>query len=412
MAAVPTVTVLVPTFNRADFLAECLDSILSQTLAPAQVIVVNDGSTDGTLDVLAPYRDRIEYIETPQVGKPAAINAGLERVTGEYLWIFDDDDVAFPEALARFVEPLQAHPEHGFSYSTFYYTASRPEDNRLGPILDESRIPDVQERGFLPPLLETNFLGGAALFARTSCYACVGPFDVKLVRSQDYEMAIRIARRFSGVRIAGGPTFHYRQHGGLRGSALDRFEADRRLRKWLEYNQVFFRRLYREIPLCEYLPPGASLKERLRQAHLQRLAIVASKLLMPEVFSELDALARLEDRSPLSDQERSILLAMILRRACYRGGSLNDHLEFFARVRCLARSSDVMRLIRRELLACLPRRWKVLGQWKNPRQTVGMIRKALCLYLPGYPEKRRKNSPCRPSPEDAGSDAQPNLPVT
>ena len=177
MASTPTVTVLVPTYNREDFLAECLDSILSQTLAPSQIIVINDGSTDHTLEVLEPYRDRIEYIETPQLGKPAAINAGLERVTGEYLWIFDDDDVALPEALARFVEPLENHPEHGFSYSTFYYTASRPQDNRIGPILHESGVRDLHEWGFLIPLLEANFLGGAALFARTSCYACVGNFD-------------------------------------------------------------------------------------------------------------------------------------------------------------------------------------------------------------------------------------------
>jgi glycosyltransferase involved in cell wall biosynthesis len=379
----PTVTVLIPTFNRGDFLAECLDSIQAQTLAPAQIIVVNDGSTDRTPEVLKPYRDRIEYLETPQLGKPAALNAGLERVTGEYLWIFDDDDVALPEALARFVEPLERHPEHGFSYSTFFYTTSRPEDNRIGAIVQESTIPDVRERGFLIPLLEANFLGGAALFARTSCYAHVGNFDTRLTRSQDYEMAIRIARRFTGIRVPGSATFHYRQHEGLRGSTHDRFQAGTRLKKWLQYDQMIFRDLYRQLPLNDYLPPGHSVADSARQAHLQRLAILASKLLLAEIREELNAIAKLPDRTPLSARERQLLRGIVATRPYYATGNLGDHVEFFDEVRRLAQSSGSMRLMRQELLACLPERWSALRPWKNPRQAIKTIQRTVRLYLPG-----------------------------
>jgi hypothetical protein len=105
------------------------------------------------------------------------------------------------------------------------------EDNRIGNILGESNIPDLQNQGLLIPLLESNFLGGAALFARIACYRRVGNFDPILIRSQDYEMAIRISRQFTGVLLSGGLTFHYSQHEGMRGSTRDRFKANNQRNK-------------------------------------------------------------------------------------------------------------------------------------------------------------------------------------
>jgi len=69
----PQITVLVPTFNRADFLAECLRSLLNQSLPASHLILVNDGSEDHTLSGIKPYLDKIKYYETDQVGKPSAI---------------------------------------------------------------------------------------------------------------------------------------------------------------------------------------------------------------------------------------------------------------------------------------------------------------------------------------------------
>jgi len=201
----PRITVLIPTFNRAKYIERCLESIFAQTISPAQVIIVNDGSTDSTGAVLAPYMDAIDYFETDQLGKPGVLNEGLKHVKGDYLWIFDDDDVALPDAPERFVAPLETNPDLGFSFSTFHFTVSNEDDAGLGEVWHTSTIPDLDQRGFTVPLLESNFLGGAALFARTACYDEVGPFNPRLLRSQDYEMAIRISRRFSGVRVAGGP---------------------------------------------------------------------------------------------------------------------------------------------------------------------------------------------------------------
>ena len=353
----PKITVLIPTFNRAEYLAECLDSILSQTLPAAQIIVVNDGSTDHTRSVCEPYNKAIEYLELNQVGKSSAINYGLKRALGDYIWIFDDDDVALPDALARFVEPLEINPEYGFSYSTFFYTDTN-ENGRLGSVQQTLQIPDLEKRGFLIPLLERNFLGGAALFVRASCYSCVGHFDPELLRSQDYEMAIRIARRFKGIRVSGGPTFHYRQHEGTRGQSSDRFSSLVRLPKWLSYNQKFFRKFYHQVPLAEYLPPGIRIENKIRQAYLQRMAIMASKLLISEVTADLRALARLTDQTPLSKNEYLIIREMITRTAYQERGAIFDHFEFFNEIRQLSVASPVIRLLRAKILRALLARYR------------------------------------------------------
>jgi len=350
MSAPPKITVLIPTFNRAKYLSECLDSILGQSLAPTQVIVVNDGSTDNTRHVLKPYLNRIDYLETNQLGKPGALNAGMKIVKGDYLWIFDDDDAALSDALERLIEPLEKDGRYGFSYSSFYFTDTDAKSGRIGSIKSEFRIPDVSTRGFLIPLLEANFLGGAALFARTTCYEKVGLFDLKLLRSQDYEMAIRIARHFKGVRVKGKATFHYRQHQGMRGSLKDRFHAPEQEAKWWAYGQIFFSRLYKELPLHEYLPPGTLIKENKRQALIQRMRVMSSKLLFDEMIMDLEEIKNLNEAKPFNDMERKIIQDMILKVPYYNVGSLfNDCSAFFKWLRRNSIEHKSVRMLRHEV---------------------------------------------------------------
>ena len=328
--AEPKVTVLIPTFNRARYLPQCLDSILGQTLKPYQVILVNDGSTDDTRDVIKPYRDRIDYAEIENKGKSNAVNHGLLMATGDYVWIFDDDDVVIPDAIERFVAPLEEWPEYDYSFSTFFVTRKEEGDDGLGAIVRESMIPDLESRGPLIPLLEANYLGGAAIFTRRSCYDRVGGYDTDLVRSQDYEMAIRLTRAFKGVRVQGGPTFYLRRHQESRGSLRDRFPAAHQKTKWLQYGQVIFRRLHKELPLEDYLPPGSCLKEERRQALLQRLAIMACKLLVSEVIEDLEELKQLNSPRPFSDAERKIIAKMVLQTPWQSETKLFDTLSFQA----------------------------------------------------------------------------------
>ena len=97
----PTVSVIVPTFNRARYLPECLESLLAQTFPPTQIVVVNDGSTDDTASAVKPYLDRIEYIEKENGGKSSALNLVLPNIRNDYVWIFDDDGDPCPAPVPR-----------------------------------------------------------------------------------------------------------------------------------------------------------------------------------------------------------------------------------------------------------------------------------------------------------------------
>lgn len=111
--ASPRVSWLLPVFNGEAFLREALDSILAQDFADFEVVVVNDGSTDGTRSILAEYeaRDpRIQVIDKANGGIVSALNAGLTRCVGEYIARMDADDIAMPHRLSLQVAYLDAHP--------------------------------------------------------------------------------------------------------------------------------------------------------------------------------------------------------------------------------------------------------------------------------------------------------------
>jgi glycosyltransferase involved in cell wall biosynthesis len=346
----PRVSVIVPTFNRSRFIVDCLESLLAQTLPPAELIVVDDQSSDATRSVLATYGDRIVHLETPsQLGKPGAVNLGLEHATGEYIWVFDDDDVAQPDALARFTDTLERHPECGFSWSPWFVADTMP-DGSLGPATFETRAPDIATIGFLPALLERNFLGGAALFARKRCYDECGGYDTALVRSQDYDVAIRFARRYAAVRVDGGATFVYRQHEGARGSSSDRFAAWARFGKWLQYDQRILRRLRREMSLGEYLPPGHDVAQSQRLALVQRFTLMTERLLVDEALEDLALLARLPDQKPLTELERRPVRRIAYSDPWYGCGAAWDHARFMQRLRDLVEQSETVRAIRDEVL--------------------------------------------------------------
>ena len=111
-----SVTVLIPSFNRAELLVEALDSILAQTSRPDEIIVINDGSTDDTIARLEPYRNDIEILNQDNAGKSAALNKALSLAKGELIWVFDDDDIAEPDALETLLGLLEANPEADFAY--------------------------------------------------------------------------------------------------------------------------------------------------------------------------------------------------------------------------------------------------------------------------------------------------------
>lgn len=115
-----SISVIVPTYNSARFIGEALDSILAQTLRPEQIIVVDDGSTDNTADVVGRYKDRrIQYIRQPHTGAASARNAGLDAARGAYIAFLDADDRWRPIFLETMHAYLSEDPTAGSVFSNF-----------------------------------------------------------------------------------------------------------------------------------------------------------------------------------------------------------------------------------------------------------------------------------------------------
>jgi GT2 family glycosyltransferase len=115
----PRVSVLIPTYNRAGLLREALDSVLAQTMQDFEIIVVDDGSTDDTRDVVASYGPGVQYVLTDHGGPARARNAGMELARGEYLCYLDSDDLYYPHKLALQVDHLDRHPDSVMVYTDF-----------------------------------------------------------------------------------------------------------------------------------------------------------------------------------------------------------------------------------------------------------------------------------------------------
>ena len=304
----PSVTVIIPTCNRAHFIGETLDSVLGQTVPPAQIIVVNDGSTDTTPEVLARYGGRIEVIDQTNSGRPRAVNRAIPEVRGDYLWIFDDDDLAVPQSVERHLAVLEAEPSVDFTYAGCIILQTHPDGRteEKGPL----PMPEVSADEAFSRLLEQNFMQLQAMLVRTRCYREIGLFDDRLNLCDDYDMILRLGRRFTGRRLD-APTFLFRQHAGLRGRPGALFPAEHRSRYWVLENRDIHLRLRAQLQLGEYLPRSLGAGEldgkRRRRALLQRACVMARLALWPEALADFEqGLVDTLPGEPLTALERDL----------------------------------------------------------------------------------------------------------
>jgi glycosyltransferase involved in cell wall biosynthesis len=188
----PTVSVLLPTHDRAAYLGAAVESVLGQTFRDFELIVVDDGSTDGTDDVLAAIADPcLRVVRRPRGGCAAALNAGLAVARGRYIARNDSDDVWLPDLLAALVPSLDARPEVGMVYARcegMFADGTLSGTTRGGPL----RYPDDP----FCSLLYANYTPSIATVLRRACFERVGTYDESLRYAEDWNLALRVARHF------------------------------------------------------------------------------------------------------------------------------------------------------------------------------------------------------------------------
>lgn len=206
-----TVSAAIPVYNNEAYIEDAVKSVLAQTLLPTEIIVVDDGSTDGTAAALKSYRDRIKYVYQTNRGEPAARNRGIQEASSEYIAFLDGDDLWHPNKLELQMEYLRKHPDCGLAYtdmSTFdergIIDASVKE--RLRVALPSGRIFDE--------LFMRALFGSGSVVFRKDCVDKVGYFDEALLVGSDYEMWLRISRHFD-VGAVDQPLLMYRYHAAM-----------------------------------------------------------------------------------------------------------------------------------------------------------------------------------------------------
>ncbi len=190
----PTVSVITPVYNGERYLRAALDSLLAQTYPDWELVIVDDGSTDGTPDILASYSDRrIVKLRQPNSGEAAARNAGLANAHGEYIAFLDADDLYLPTALADFTAFMDTHPQIDAVFSDGYFCDE--SDQRLMR-LSEHR-PGIYTGHILEPLVLSPSVITVPVCTMTRRAAIEREqlqFDQQLVIGPDWDFWIRLAR--------------------------------------------------------------------------------------------------------------------------------------------------------------------------------------------------------------------------
>lgn len=221
--ALMEICLVIPSYNRADLIGATIDSALNQTRPFAQIIVVDDASTDHTLEVLKQFEDRITVIAAPKIGVQRARNMGVEQATTPYVTLCDSDDLLTPDHVATVHAWLQANPQCDAVYTnhqvftgddmqrdTFsrapagFFDGSRHEANFTAD------IPDLYAKTSQFQLL---LVSGVTL--KKSFYTGIGGFDPAFdgVPSEDWEFSLRVVNA-GHVALCMAPITLIRRHPG------------------------------------------------------------------------------------------------------------------------------------------------------------------------------------------------------
>jgi Glycosyltransferases involved in cell wall biogenesis len=203
---VRTISVIIPTWNRASEVGKAIDSALAQTLAPLEIIVVDDGSTDATAEVLARYGDLIHVVRQRNQGVAAARNAGMAVARGELLAFLDSDDVWFPRKLELQAARFDADPGLGLVHCGVDFEGTGVSlDGLEGSVASEMlrldrRVIVSQSSAVMVPRQVAEEAGG---------------FDARLRASEDWDFCYRVATRYRIGFVAEVLVRHARHSTGL-----------------------------------------------------------------------------------------------------------------------------------------------------------------------------------------------------
>ena len=206
----PTVSVIIPAYNQAQFVSEAIDSVLAQSFKDFEIVVVNDGSTDNTEDVLKKYSGKITYIYQENKGPAAAKNKGIVASRGKYVATLDSDDIWLSQKLEMQTKHLDSNGKVGLVYTDAYMVDS--DGTRTHNVTSFAQYAPFS--GYvLDKLILNNFIPSLTVMVRRTVLDTVGLFDESLLIGEDWDLWLRIASQFP-IDFVDAPLGERRIHGG------------------------------------------------------------------------------------------------------------------------------------------------------------------------------------------------------
>jgi glycosyltransferase involved in cell wall biosynthesis len=213
----PKVSVVIPAFNTAPYLAETLGSVLEQTYRDFEICVVDDGSTDNTLEVARSFGPPVTVRTQANQGPATARNLAIRQTAGEYIAFLDSDDVWVKDKLAEQVALLEAQPELGWVFGEAQMFVQEADQKRVLRKIGYTADPTFKQ------LLFGDFIPNSTVVMRRRCVEQIGLLNEarELIGVEDYEYWLRLARQFAFFGIARPLAFYRVRPGNLMGAGQD-----------------------------------------------------------------------------------------------------------------------------------------------------------------------------------------------
>ncbi len=196
----PDFTVVMPSYQQVGFIGRSIDSVLSQQGVSVDLLVVDGGSTDGTLDVLRGYGDRIAWVSEPDRGQSHAVNKGIERATGRFIAWLNSDDLLLPGALARVARTFDDDPSYRWAYGRCRIVDQHDREIRRPITLYKNLL--LRRFSYRKLLLE-NYISQPATFFRREIFDDVGVLREERHYDMDYDLWLRMGLRHRPAVVHG-----------------------------------------------------------------------------------------------------------------------------------------------------------------------------------------------------------------
>jgi len=205
----PIFSVIIPTFNRAALVARTLDSVLGQTMADLEVIVVDDGSTDSTADVIGKYGGKVKFLQQKNRGPGAARNVGLRAAVGEFAAFLDSDDLWFPWSAASYAQAIERHDPVFIAGKPLIFDGDSDSLPTASAAFQTEMFSDYYASGD-----QWRWYSASSFVMKRQALLDVGGFTDEWINAEDADAAMRMGVSGTFVQITSPATFAWRRHAG------------------------------------------------------------------------------------------------------------------------------------------------------------------------------------------------------